>query len=279
MKTQSTLTDARLELLFEGLIGKNTYYPGQLGPPIRVQKTAHYAVIHSGYKTDTFNLVISKRLGEEGPALADRICGEFNAAKLPAAWWTCDELREDALLEALRRHGFVEDEVDVGMIADLGDLPALDYPAGLEMKLVETAEEAVTFGRILASLFDPPDVFVTSFYERVAQLGQLSQRPLKLFLGFVDGRPVATSSVYLSGEGAHVFDISTLAEQRNRGYGSAITHFSLSFARALGAKRGALQASADGVGIYRRMGFREVCTFRIYSNKHALREGKPPPRS
>ncbi|WNG17047.1 GNAT family N-acetyltransferase [Cystobacter fuscus] len=271
--------DSHLELLFEGLIGKNTYYPAQLGPPVRVEHTANHAVIDSGHETDTFNLVISKRLGEEGPALAGRICGEFNARRLPAAWWTCDELREAPFLEALERHGFVEDEADVGMVADLRELPVMNPPAGLEIKLVERPEEVEAFGRIIASLFEPPDVYVMPFYEKVARLGRLAERPLKLFLGFVDGRPVATSSIYLEGEGAHIFDISTLAEHRNRGYGSAITHFSLSFARSLGAKRGALQASADGVGIYRRMGFREVCTFRIYSNKRVLREGQPLQRT
>ncbi|MET0401221.1 MAG: hypothetical protein ABW123_02410, partial [Cystobacter sp.] len=69
---------------------------------------------------------------------------------------------------------------------------------------------------------------------------------------------------------AHIFDISTLAEARHRGYGSAITHFSLSAARALGARRGGLQAAPDGLNIYRRMGFHEVCSFRIYSNKQAI---------
>ncbi|WNG46884.1 GNAT family N-acetyltransferase [Archangium minus] len=270
MRIQDAPIDARLELLFEGLIDKNTYYPGQLGPPIRVQRTPHYAAINSGYKTDTFNLVISKRLGAEGPALADRICGEFNAAKLPAAWWTCDELREDAFLEALRRNDFVEDEVDVGMLAELSELPELNPPAGLEIKLVERPEEVEAFGHVIASLFNPPDVYVVPFYEQVARLGGLTERPLKLFLGLVDGRPVGTSSIYLSGDGAHIFDISTRAEHRNRGYGSALTHFSLAFARRLGAKIGALQASPDGLGIYRRMGFREVCTFRIYSNKSRL---------
>ncbi|WP_257451723.1 GNAT family N-acetyltransferase [Archangium lipolyticum] len=259
--------DAQLEFLFEGLIGKNTYYPGLVGPPSRVERTGHYAVIDSGYETDTFNLVISKRLGAEGPALADRICGAFNAARRPAAWWTCDELREDAVLESLRRHDFLEDEVDVGMVADLRELPEMRPPAGLEIKVVERPEEVEAFGRVIASLFEPPDAHVVHFYERVARLGQLAERPLKLFLGLVDGQPVGTSSLYLSGDGAHIFDISTRAEHRNRGYGSALTHYTLAFARGLGAKRGALQASPDGLGIYRRMGFREVCTFRIYSNK------------
>ncbi|ATB26718.1 GNAT family N-acetyltransferase [Melittangium boletus] len=261
----------QLDFLFQGLIGKNTYLPTELGAPARVHHGEHYAVVNSSWKTDTFNLIISKQLGEAAPKVVERWCSEFNDAKLPAAWWTCDELRDEPVAPLLRRLHFVEDEVDVGMIADLDTLPALDYPAGLELKQVTTEEEVVAFGRLIASLFDPPDVFVTSFYERVARLGRWEERPLKLFLGSVDGRPVATSSIYLDGKGgAHIFDISTLAEVRHRGFGSAITHFSLAFAHGLGARRGALQAAPDGVNIYRRIGFRELCTFRIYSNKQAI---------
>jgi ribosomal protein S18 acetylase RimI-like enzyme len=269
-RTPGAPVDAWLEPMFEGLIGKNTYYPSQLGGTMRVHRDERHAVISSGFKTDTFNLVISQRLGAEAPAVIDRVCGEFNAAGLPAAWWTCDELREEAVAGLLQRHGFVEDEVDVGMVAELSQLPPLEYPAGLVLKQVETPEELVAFGQVIASLFEPPDPHVARFYEQVARLGRLAERPLKLFLALLDGRAVGTSSIFLSGEGAHIFDISTRAEHRNRGYGSAITHFSLLFARGLGARLGALQAAPDGLNIYRRMGFREVCTFRIYSNKRAI---------
>jgi len=264
--------DAWLEPMFEGLIGKNTYYPSQLGGSMRVHRDERHAVIFSGFKTDTFNLVISQRLGAEAPSLIGRVCGEFNATGLPAEWWTCDELREEAVSGLLQRHGFAEDEVDVGMVAELSHLSPLEYPAGLVLKPVQTPEEMVGFGEVISSLFNPPDPHVARFYEQVARLGRLADRPLMLFLALLDGRPVGTSSIFLSGEGAHIFDISTRAEHRNRGYGSAITHFSLMFARRLGARFGALQAAPDGLNIYRRMGFREVCTFRVYSNKHAVLE-------
>ena len=94
------------------------------------------------------------------------------------------------------RHGFAEDEADVGRVADLRELPVMNPPAGLEIKLVERPEEVEAFGRIIASLFEPPDVYVMPFYEKVARLGRLAERPLKLFLGFVDGRPVGMISIY-----------------------------------------------------------------------------------
>jgi hypothetical protein len=42
----------------------------------------------------------------------------------------------------------------------------------------------------------------------------------------------------------------------------------LDWARRAGAKYVGVQASDDGLGVYRRLGFFEVCTFRVYSSRH-----------
>jgi hypothetical protein len=57
---------------------------------MKVEQTESYVFINSGYKTDTFNLVISKKIdSEDGRHTIARVCEEFNVARLPAAWWTC----------------------------------------------------------------------------------------------------------------------------------------------------------------------------------------------
>lgn len=85
---------------------------------------------------------------------------------------------------------------------------------------------------------------------------------------------MTTAAVYLHHGAAHVFDISTLASRRGRGYGSAITHAALDWARARTAPPVArCRPRTTGSGIYRRLGVREVCTFRVYSSKRAVLAG------
>jgi ribosomal protein S18 acetylase RimI-like enzyme len=261
-----------IQLLFAGFIGKNIYFPSRFVPEMKVEQTESYVFINSGYKTDTFNLVISKKFdSEDGRHTIAKVCEEFNAARLPAAWWTCEEVRDAYVSSTLEEQGFIEDEVDMGMVANLDDLPQdIQYPPNLKFRMANSFEEINEFGNIIASLFEPPDDFVLPFYQRVGELDNLENRPLRLFLGYVDNKPVCTSSIFLLRQTASLFDISTLQEYRNRGYGSAITHYTLSYAKKLGARFATLQAAPDGLNIYKRMGFKETCTFRIYSNKRRV---------
>jgi ribosomal protein S18 acetylase RimI-like enzyme len=261
-----------IQLLFEGLIGKNIYFPSQFVPEMKIEQTESYVLINSGYKTDTFNLVISKKFDSEDAMLTiARVCEEFNAARLPAAWWTCEEVRDAYVSSTLEEYRFLEDEVDIGMVANLDDLPqGIDYPPNLKFRMANYFEEINDFGKIIASLFEPPDDFILPFYRRVGELDNLENRPLRLFLGYVDNKPVCTSSIFLLRQTASLFDISTLQEFRNCGYGSAITHYTLSYAKKLGARFATLQAAPDGLNIYKRMGFKEACTFRIHSNKRRV---------
>jgi len=58
--------------------------------------------------------------------------------------------------------------------------------------------------------------------------------------------------------------VVTLPEVRRRGIGAAMTLRVLHEARAIGYRVAVLTASPDGIGVYRRIGFREYCLFRRY---------------
>ncbi|ONC23608.1 acetyltransferase, partial [Burkholderia pseudomallei] len=174
---------------------------------------------------------------------------------------------------ALGEAGFVADETSVGMLAELDALPCVAAPRGLRVRQISGADDVARFGALICALFDPPDPFVDAFYLHVAALEIDPAEPLKLFLGEIDGCAVSTAALYLDAGTAHVFDVSTAAHARRRGYACAVTHFVLAHARdRLGAARAALQASPDGLNVYRRLGFRPVCEFRVYSNRAAVLE-------
>ena len=98
------------------------------------------------------------------------------------------------------------------------------------------------------------------FREAAAEL--LADDPqMQLFIGYADNCPVATSELFAGGDVAGVHMVATHPEFRHRGFGWKMTWAALEQGRRLGLKHASLQASREGEGLYRRLGFRAVCRF------------------
>ena len=78
-----------------------------------------------------------------------------------------------------------------------------------------------------------------------------------LYLGNIDGTPVATSELFLGGGVAGIHGVTTVPEFRGRGIGTAMTLSPIIDARRRGYAIGVLFSSEMAVGIYRRLGFQE----------------------
>lgn len=87
---------------------------------------------------------------------------------------------------------------------------------------------------------------------------------LRMFVGFLGGRPVATVYVFLAAGVAAVHYVVTLPELRRRGIGAAMTGVALDEARAAGYRLAVLTASPDGEGIYLRLGFQRCGLVSTY---------------
>jgi ribosomal protein S18 acetylase RimI-like enzyme len=67
--------------------------------------------------------------------------------------------------------------------------------------------------------------------------------------------PAATAEATVQAGTVGLYNISTRAQFRGRGIGSVLTWQPLPDARVAGCETAVLQAAAEGVGIYRRLGF------------------------
>ena len=84
------------------------------------------------------------------------------------------------------------------------------------------------------------------------------------FLGLLDGRPVATSGVFVTGDIAGVYNVATVEAARGRGIGAAITWAAAQAGRDAGAARSVLQASEMGEPVYERMGYATHVRYRQF---------------
>src|SRR5262249_51523314 len=106
---------------------------------------------------------------------------------------------------------------------------------------------------------------VLRFYEAAAPVLRSAASPLWLYVGYQGDRPVAAAELTVGGGVVGLYGISTLARDRRRGYGSAITLRPLLDARTAGYRAAVLQAAPDVIGVYARLGF--VATGRYVEYK------------
>jgi GNAT superfamily N-acetyltransferase len=165
----------------------------------------------------------------------------------------------------LLAHGFSYAGDDIGMAIDLAALPeAVPAPPKLTIERVGDEPDLDTWVRTLAAGFGEGEREAAWVGEMYRRLGLAEGGPWHHYLGWLDGAPVATASLFLSAGAAGIYFVFTLPEARRQGIGAAITLAALRDARDLGECVGVLGASVMGYRVYQRLGFRECCRIGIY---------------
>ena len=224
---------------------------------MHVRADAELVVADSGLACDTFNFVCRARLVAESAAARVREAIDyFRHAGRPFSWWVGPADRPAELGQLLAEAGLATAETELAMAADLSTLPEdVRSPDGLHIRRVRTASELRDFARLSAANWSPPDHHILRFYELAASALLAPGAPQWLYVGYLDGEPVATAELTVGGGVVGLYNISTQATYRRRGIGTALTLQPLSDALAAGYRTGVLQAAADAVGVYRRVGF------------------------
>jgi ribosomal protein S18 acetylase RimI-like enzyme len=112
--------------------------------------------------------------------------------------------------------------------------------------------------------FEVPDVAVDFFRKAMEHAGFHAGVPYRHYIGLWKGEPVACSSVYLGRSAAGIYNVATLPPFRGRGIGAQMTRLLMGVAKERGFGTGVLHASAMGLPIYEKLGFKEYCRLAVY---------------
>ena len=257
--------------------------PAALARAIEANTAAYYAhfsrlpgaVLHTtppihwfatGIDEELLNGVLDAQLeSDAADTQIATVLAYFQRRRLPMLWHTGPSTRPTTLGAMLLAHGLAHVEDEPGMAADLLALEeAMSMPAGLTFTPVQ--DEVALREWVAVWLHPvPPTELRQRFLTAIAGLGFAPERPLRHYLGVLDGQPVATVAVFF-GEGvASVQYVVTHSAFRRQGIGAAMTLLALRQARAAGYRVAVLTASPMGHSLYRRLGFWDYCTLGTYS--------------
>jgi GNAT superfamily N-acetyltransferase len=136
-------------------------------------------------------------------------------------------------------------------------------PPNFIIKKVTEEESTRIFGNVWANGYPMPTPLADYYMDCFNDLG-IETDELKLYIGYLNGKPVSTSLLFLGGGVAGLYAVTVLQEARGHGIGTEMSLHPMREARRLGYYIGVLDATQQGYGIYKRIGFQDCGAPRIF---------------
>jgi ribosomal protein S18 acetylase RimI-like enzyme len=233
------------------------------GMNVVVRPGVTYAV--SGLPTDTFNIIYvtdHTQLQEQDVYEAVEY---YTSRQFPFCLWINQENLTTRVQSLLQQAGLHEDASEPGMILDL---PGFEhFPRTGDTRKISDRSALHGFAQVVSLNWEPPDENVLRFYERVASTLLEGETQIEYYGSYVEGQLVSVLEMFPdTANNVGIYSVCTLAAFRGRGLATDLMKHALQQFRSAGYSTATLQASDDGVNIYRKLGFVEATRFFEYKS-------------
>jgi ribosomal protein S18 acetylase RimI-like enzyme len=264
------------EIIQRNFMSKISYF-SKYNSRVKVFENTDFIRVDSGMPSDTFNIcVVKDGLSLEKEGILEDNADYFNKKAYPAAFWIWDEINSDKERE-LEKNGFGLAEKETGMYIDLDKIVFKENNNNnFIIKKVISDKDMEDFSEVLGSVFGATAEasYVKEQYKILGEEKIYNSSAMSFYTGFYNEEPVSCGALFISEESSGIYEVATKEKYRKMGFGSAVFGHLLGTAKETGRKYCILQASADGAGIYKKMGFMEICNINVYENRAFLEKSK-----
>jgi len=260
------LRDFSIEALAAGIKANLFEYYDYLGcsPRAELYEDPHLKWLLTGIPHPFLNSVLRTQLtAENADEVICQTLASLRARKITKlSWWTEPGTQPMNLGEHLVTQGLTYTDGGPGMAVDLMGFNEVLTSADLTVKRVGDVETLREFVQVAVIGFGLPKTSESTCFELFVGLG--FDLPLHNYVGYQQGKPVATSELFVGAGVAGIYWVSTVPEARQQGIGTAMTQVPLQEARDIGYRISILHSSPLGLGVYRRLGFMQHCLMNHY---------------
>ncbi|PEO08379.1 GNAT family N-acetyltransferase [Bacillus wiedmannii] len=261
------------QLLIDNFTYKTSYIARQIHG-MNVKETNDYIAVDCGLPADTFNIItILNNNLTEGIEKLYKVVNNYNQKKFPMSVWFWDDRHEQTIKSELIKLGLKEAEQNIAMIADLKTIhPLINMTKGFTIQKASSSGHIKKFGETLANLFGTSEegTHVQAFYNETASFDLWNSENMKLYLGIFKNEVVSVGSLVCTKDSIGIYDIATKEEMRGQGFGSTMFNYLLQEAKELNVSQCVLQASPDGINIYKKAGFQSVGQMTVFENRRLI---------
>ncbi|GHO95526.1 hypothetical protein KSF_055740 [Reticulibacter mediterranei] len=189
----------------------------------------------------------------------------FKERRVDIGWSVGPSSRPADLAAHLEEYGFVYAVDTIGMAVEIQQIQT-SVPTSSELVIREVldGETLLQLRDIEMQGFDGTQEIAQGYYDTYMKIGFGNNHPWHHYIGYLNEKAVAITSLLLHAGVAGIYGVATLPEARKQGIGATMTLHAIQEAEGLGYRIAMLSPSDMSQGIYERIGFQERCRISHY---------------
>jgi GNAT superfamily N-acetyltransferase len=241
-------------------------------PKAQLFEYDHVTYLNTGVPFAKLNGVLVTKLNQENADVTiNEIKEYFHSKKIPMSWWVGHSTEPPDLDNYLKKHGFTLVDSSPAMACELNDDPSMtNGNPDLDFRMVSNQKELSIFLNLLKESYQLPKLMEDAVLTLFSIMPLEENTCCMNYIGYDRSKPVACSTLFINAGVAGIYHIGTSPDLQGKGYGTAITRYTMRVARDRRFRVAILRASQQGLSIYKKLGFTEYYQLHQYCSDLSL---------